>query len=437
MKSNHFPEILVVVTAHNYGRFLTRCLNSVLDQTYDDWHLVVVDDGSSDNTPDIIRHYADDDRITLLRLPGFGLVKAANTGITSVDSRWIFRLDADDWLEPDCLERLRHAAEISGAHLVYPDYNIVDAAGNFIQKREQGHAITGPGNERSPLAAGCLYQRSCWQALGGYDETLKYQEDFDFWLKFIEKFSAFHLKAYLFNYRQHDGSMSTNRYPRAETRRTVKKQAVKRLGRAMPDDGVPLLILTTSPADMRLSFNWALNEISGQSPLDILYNKVLNFDFIKPKRLLAAGKEIEDWGRERGFEVIPARTPLTPGQDLFAAAYDLIDPQKLTLVASPLYPQVHEGRINEVIDTILLHDCCRVETVILVERTILSYRNQGLQPLYTIPPMAEGPVLFLQAGGLAAIRGENIPWTVPSGYVEILPPEDNTVVDMLSNSIQM
>jgi len=437
MKSNHFPEILVVVTAHNYGRFLTRCLNSVLDQTYDDWHLVLVDDGSSDNTPDIIRHYADNSRIDVLRLSGLGLARAANAGIRTKESRWIFRLDADDWLEPQCLERLHRAAMSSGFHLVYPDINIVDVHGNFIQKRVQSYEIEGPGNERSPLSSGCLYQRICWQELGGYNEALQYQEDFDFWLKFIEKFQTFHLGEALYNYRQHNGSMSTNRYPRAETRRAVKKQAVKRLGRAMPDDSVPLLILTTSPADMRLSFNWALNEMPGQSPLDILYNKVLNFDFIKPKRLLAAGKEIGDWGRERGFEVIPARTPLTPGQDLFAAAYDLIDPQKLTLVASPLYPQVHEGRISEVIDTLLLHDCCRVETVIPVERTILSYRNQGLQPLHTIPPMGECPVLFIQAGGLAAIRGENIPWTVPSGYVEILPPEDNTVVDMLSNGIQM
>ncbi|QIO24136.1 glycosyltransferase family 2 protein [Haloarcula sp. JP-L23] len=221
------PIVSIVVTAHNYAEYLETCLDSALDQTYDDYEVVVVDDGSTDETPDIVRayHHEHPDTIVPLHLDGVGLPAACNAGIEAANGTYIVRLDADDYFDENILTVLTAFLDSHPeTALVYPDYYTVDAEGTIldhVRLPEVGEEVKLLN--RSPLAAGALYRKSAWERLGGYDESLSYQEDYDFWIRFADEFDVHNVNLPLMYYRQHTSNMSMNLTGRMSARRGVKR----------------------------------------------------------------------------------------------------------------------------------------------------------------------------------------------------------------------
>lgn len=99
------PKITVLMSCYNAERWLSEAIESVLVQTYKDFEFIIVDDGSSDNTPEIIKRYADiDHRIRVISKTNSGLTDSLNAGISQAKGEWIARLDADDICLPHRLE---------------------------------------------------------------------------------------------------------------------------------------------------------------------------------------------------------------------------------------------------------------------------------------------------------------------------------------------
>jgi glycosyltransferase involved in cell wall biosynthesis len=175
------PKVSVIVTAHNYAEYIEEALDSVLDQTFDDFELVVVDDGSTDETPEILREYSYEypDTVRIVTLEGIGLAGACNRGIEAAEGEYIIRLDADDYFDENILTIESSYLDANlGVDLVYPDYYTVDKQGEIIDHVR----LPKVGEEvklldRSPLAAGAMYRNEAWKAIGGYNESLRYQED--------------------------------------------------------------------------------------------------------------------------------------------------------------------------------------------------------------------------------------------------------------------
>jgi CMP-N-acetylneuraminic acid synthetase len=115
--------------------------------------------------------------------------------------------------------------------MVFGDYTRVDVHGGILE-----HVRVPKVHDevtlldRSPLAAGAMFRRWCFDALGGYDEQLRYQEDYDFWIRFIDRFNVYNLNLPLMYYRQHDRSMSRNFHARMAARRGVKRRFVESKG---------------------------------------------------------------------------------------------------------------------------------------------------------------------------------------------------------------
>ena len=110
------PEISVIVPVYKVEPYLRRCVDSILNQTFTDFELILVDDGSPDNCPAICDEYAEKDkRVRVIHKENGGLSSARNAGIdlafASSDSRWLSFIDSDDWVHPEYLSRLRNAAE--------------------------------------------------------------------------------------------------------------------------------------------------------------------------------------------------------------------------------------------------------------------------------------------------------------------------------------
>lgn len=117
------PKVSIIVPIYNVERFLHCCVDSVLAQTFTDFELLLVDDGSKDNSGKICDQYAEKDRrVKVVHKQNGGLTSARNAGLALAFGEWVMYLDGDDWIEPDMLESLFREGEDTGADIVLGDF---------------------------------------------------------------------------------------------------------------------------------------------------------------------------------------------------------------------------------------------------------------------------------------------------------------------------
>lgn len=123
-------KVSIIIPVYNTSEYLERCLDSVLRQTLEDIEIICVNDGSTDNSLDMLRRYQDRDcRIKIIDKPNGGLVSARKAGIEGAGSEYIGYVDSDDWIDDDMYERLYGYMTRTGADLVSSGYKY---EGNYI-----------------------------------------------------------------------------------------------------------------------------------------------------------------------------------------------------------------------------------------------------------------------------------------------------------------
>lgn len=393
------PKVSVIVTAHNYAEYLEEALDSVLDQTYDAFELVVVDDGSTDETPEILREYAYEypDTVRTVTLDGIGLAGACNRGIEAADGKYVIRLDADDYFDENILTiESTYLDANPGVDLVYPDYYTVDNEGeiiNHVRLPKVGEEVKLL--DRSPLAAGAMYRREAWEAIGGYNESLSYQEDYDFWIKFIAEFNVHNVNLPLMYYRQHGSSMSTNFSERMNARRDLKTEFVEE---NLDTEEVDVLGVIPARQESRIDppntaesvDNLALTEVNGRPLIEYSIKEALASNHIDRLIVSTEDEQIADQSRSLGAEVPFLRDESLSSStaqlwQVVKSILDTIDdggnPDIITVLpyVSPLRTA---DQIDEAINTSLLFS---VDSVISVcENTQFLWRpgKYGLEPLF-------------------------------------------------------
>lgn len=167
----------IIMPTYNRAHTLARAINSILTQTYEDWELVVVDDGSSDNTDEVMKFYVNDDRIKYLKQEGhFERVRAMNLAFPQAKGDWHCWLDSDDAYIPTYLEYLNAAmykygdADVYnfGAIVYHDDYH-TSFRETFKPEREgDGHVSFGSGN----IGAGSfIYKAKLIEEIGIFPEV--------------------------------------------------------------------------------------------------------------------------------------------------------------------------------------------------------------------------------------------------------------------------
>lgn len=122
--------VSVIVPIYQVEAYLPKCLDSILAQTFDDYELILVNDGTKDNSPTIMAEYAQrDKRIRLINKENGGLSSARNAGLDIARGKYIAFVDSDDYIEPTLLEDTVRAAEETGADQVLFNYRLVDEQG--------------------------------------------------------------------------------------------------------------------------------------------------------------------------------------------------------------------------------------------------------------------------------------------------------------------
>jgi hypothetical protein len=208
------PRVSVIIPTYNHARYVGQAIESVLGQTYGDIEVIVVDDGSTDDTRMVVQRFGD--RVRYVWQENRGLSGARNTGLREASGQVIALLDADDLYEPTFLCRIVMAFEANpNADAVYCGYRFVDASGNPLPQIERRVIPTQhlyrallDGNFLVPA---CMVARKrCYDECGEFDESLRGCEDWDMWLRFAKRYQVLGIRDVLVRYRVLPGSMSSD-----------------------------------------------------------------------------------------------------------------------------------------------------------------------------------------------------------------------------------
>lgn len=202
----------VVIVNHNYGRFLGEAIASVLDQTSPAFEVIVVDDGSTDESHEVVRSFGS--RIRAIRQENRGVSAARNRGIGESRGELVAFLDADDWWLPEKLARQVEWFRRESVGMVYSGLRYVDVCGKVLSTTTSGQRgrvledlalLRAPGVPASGSSA--VVRRSVLERVGGFDEELSTSADWDMWRRVACHYEIEIVPEPLTVYRQHGSSM--------------------------------------------------------------------------------------------------------------------------------------------------------------------------------------------------------------------------------------
>ncbi len=205
--------ISFVVPAHNYGYLITKCISSILkNEKKFIKEIIIINDSSNDDTDLIIKKLKKKiKKIKYYKKKFKNLPKSMNFGISKTSGNFICKIDADDTISPLFAKKTYEYLLKSKSDFIYPNLIINDNIMNlkYIKKQEPNFFIK---NFFYPCGSGCLYKKDVWKKVGGYNQKIFYQDDYDFWLK-VKKLKGIkinHFNEALYIYNKHSNNMSKN-----------------------------------------------------------------------------------------------------------------------------------------------------------------------------------------------------------------------------------
>ena len=146
------PDITVIVPVYNTEPYLRRCIESIINQTFHNIEIILVDDGSTDASAEILSDYASrDNRITVIQQENQGLSAARNTGMRSAEGEYIMFVDSDDWIDANTCEKALRAAKTFSADIVIWTYIREYSSHSIIAEQFSMKEFTWSGNEKNDV----------------------------------------------------------------------------------------------------------------------------------------------------------------------------------------------------------------------------------------------------------------------------------------------
>jgi glycosyltransferase involved in cell wall biosynthesis len=185
--------VSVIIPVFNGATFVERSIGSVLTQTFQDFEIIVVDDGSTDNTAQVVQAITDD-RLQYIYQSNQGPSAARNNGIQHTRGEFVAFLDSDDcWLPTKLEKQLQRFRQIPIAGLVHCSANIVDVNGNIIRYQEahlEGQCLESLLMQNSIVTSSVMIPRIVFNQVGCFCESVKHGEDWELWMRIASAFSV-------------------------------------------------------------------------------------------------------------------------------------------------------------------------------------------------------------------------------------------------------
>lgn len=383
-------KVTVYIPTYNYGKYIDRAIQSVLKQTMSDWELIVIDDGSTDDTMEILAKYKENKKIRIIEQKNKGLNITNNIALRLANGRYIIRLDADDYFDENILLILSNILDTKPEiGLVYPDYYHIDENDELIESIRRKKISEEVELLDLPAHGACtMIRREYLLEVGGYQEEFSCQDGYDIWLKLINQYKPYNVNIPLFYYRQHPASLTHKQKKILDTRRQIKKQFVEKnlIGKRPRILGIIPIVKRSfySPAE-------PFTDLAGKPLLwytlnELQYTKVLDKVVLTSDddEILAYGKNFPDIKLyKRPAELSKITTPTKDiAKDILTSLRETSDYEPdavcILYITAPLRKARH---IEKAVDTMVIFG---VDSVISVKEelgNLYQHRRFGLTPI--------------------------------------------------------
>lgn len=256
------PKVSVILPAYNAAAYLSKAIDSILEQSFANFELIIVNDGSTDNILEVLAQY-DDPRIKVIHQENLGLPKALNKALSVAQSPYIARQDADDISLPTRLEKQVQFLDQN------PEYGLIGTWSQIItpegpSERRHLHP-TSNGQIQVQLLinnqfvhSSVMFRTSCLKTTGYYSEDPKHfpPEDYDLWLKIAKHFMVANLPEVLLQYLEEPNSISRTKLELINTRAALmSEQAIDSIPSLHANPGlIKLLIQASNGRICKISF---------------------------------------------------------------------------------------------------------------------------------------------------------------------------------------
>ncbi|MGH1335040.1 MAG: glycosyltransferase family 2 protein [Aureispira sp.] len=239
------PLVSIIIPAYKAANYIEETINSVLQQTYQNLELIVVDDGSPDHQSDLIWPFVEaDKRVQYIQQPNSGVSVARNNGFSHSKGEFIAFLDADDvWLSQNLEKKLALFAQDKELGLVHSDLAVIDSHSALTGETKSGKAgyilddLLAWKGTCVPTPSSILVQREVVTKVGGFDPHLSNAADQEFFFRVAKVYKIGRVPAVTWHYRVHDNNMHSNigvmekdallAYQRAEENNLFKSKAFR------------------------------------------------------------------------------------------------------------------------------------------------------------------------------------------------------------------
>lgn len=385
------PKVTVYIPCHNYGRFLPEAIDSVLEQSFQNWELVIINDGSPDDTERISEGYVKNspEKISFFsNSQPKGLRACANKAIDVARGDYIMRLDADDFLDESALlVMVSYLDSHPDVALVYPNYTFVDENGKSLYVENRKKIGTEVKILNLPAHGACtMVRKKVLKSIGGYDERYSAQDGYELWLKVINQHQVGNVATPLFYYRQHHQSMTQDENRILTARQTIKRDLV-----AKHEGSVKTRIVAIVPAKNTYQQvpNIVFKKFQGKPLIDYTLDTAIESGLFEKIFVTTDDKKVVDHCSKKESVISALRSPelshanVTASQILFDAVNHLeqdfgIFPDILVLlnVNSPLH---RPDFIRTAIDTLLLYNTDSVISVYEDDNLHFIHGQNGLE----------------------------------------------------------
>lgn len=228
--SHEIPTVSVIMPVYNGATYLTEAIESMQRQTFEDFEYIIVDDGSTDDSLNILKNYAaEDSRIQIITRPNTGIVGALNDGLTKAQGTYVARMDADDIALPERLAKQvqfleeNHDCVAVGSHVLFIDdqnYPIFTFQTQADHSSIQDKLLKGSGG--ALIHPTTVLRRDVLEKINGYRPEYQLVEDFDLYTRLSTLGTLANIPEVLLHYRQH--AQSTNFTKRKTQQALIQKR---------------------------------------------------------------------------------------------------------------------------------------------------------------------------------------------------------------------
>lgn len=222
------PKVSVVITCYNYGQYIKEAIDSVLAQTWKDYEIIVIDDGSSDNTRLIISQYCNNENIHYIYQDNLGASSARNRGLAESKGNIVAFLDADDIWMPEKLELQLQSFNKNEIGVVYTRRYWIDPSGIVFGGNERtlrrGNVLDYIFVDNFICFSSSAVRKDLLEVVGGFDENLVMGMDYDLWVRLAALCQFDYVDRPLVKYRTGHANLSRNTIKRYECAEKIMRK---------------------------------------------------------------------------------------------------------------------------------------------------------------------------------------------------------------------